>query len=149
MVLDFQKRKGVLYGSVTIDGLPEIKMYSVSVSLFSAENEQSPLPYGGVPPSDKYTDTVYIKEADESLDKAIRFELDRKAGFYHLDVGVIAYIENGGKLYAQVEHFFPLECPVKVEPGVKVEINLRPVWPDTPFEDLGYYGTVSPNDDKG
>jgi len=42
--------KGYLSGTVEIVGLPECKMYSVSLSLFEVSSIDSPVPYEGLPP---------------------------------------------------------------------------------------------------
>ncbi len=49
--------------------------------------------------------------------------------------GVIAYIERDGKMYAQVERFFPMASPIRIEAGATRRIHLTVDWPDIPFDD--------------
>lgn len=136
--------KGVLKGEVRIENLPENKMYSVSLSLFRVSGPEAPTPYGGDPPGDAYTDEIGIKEAEEPKDSKLTFEVRRPRGYYHVDVGVIAFIEREGKIYAQVEHFFPLSKPCHIRSGSVENVKLNVTWPAIPFEDLGYYGSIHP-----
>jgi len=144
--LNIYERKGALAGAVTLRGLPMCKAYSVSVALFPVPSDSSPPPFGGEPPAEKYTDEVTIKGAEEAEDKPLRFQLERTSGFYYLDVGVIAYIERDGKMYAQVERFFPMASPIRIEAGATRQVHLAVDWPDIPFDELGVYGTIYPQD---
>jgi hypothetical protein len=63
-----------------------------------------------------------------------------------LDVGVIAYIERDGKIYAQVEWFFPMAGPIRIEAGATRRAHSTVDWPDIPFDELGVYGTIYPQD---
>ena len=142
-------RKGALAGEVTLRGLPPHKAYSVSIAFFPVPSDSSPPPFGGEPPAEKYTDEASIKGAEDPEDKPLRFQLQRTAGFYYLDVGVIAFLERDGKMYAQVERFFPMTSPIRIEAGATRQIHLSVDWPDIPFDELGAYGTISPQRKSG
>ena len=143
-LLNFFKRKGKIAGQVTIHGLPSHKFYSASLAFFPVASASSPPPFGGEPPANQYTDESPLKEAEDPEDKPLRFEFERPTGYYYLDVGVIAYLERNGKMFAQVEHFFPLNTPVRIEPDSTRQSDLSVSWPDIPFEELGTYGTIYP-----
>jgi hypothetical protein len=143
-LLNFFKRNGIIAGQVTIHGLPPHEFFSASVAFFPVASASSPPPFGGVPPADQYTDEARIKENEAPEDQPLRFQFERSAGFYYLDVGVIAFFRRDGKMFAQVERFFPLPAPVHLKPGSTRQVDLTVTWPDIPFEELGYYGTVYP-----
>src|SRR5258707_2847600 len=114
-ILDMFRRKGSVAGMVVLRGLPPHRMYSVSVTLFKVASAAAPPPFGGNPPTDQYRDVASVKEADEPDDKPLRFQVHRSAGFYYLAVGVIAYLERDGKMFAQVERFFPMTHPCQIQ----------------------------------
>jgi hypothetical protein len=145
-ILNIHKRKGTLAGAVTLRGLPTHKAYSVSIAFFPVPSDSSPPPFGGEPPAENYTDVVCIKDAEDTEDKPLQFQLRRPSGFYYLGVSVIAFIERDGKMYAQVERFFPMASPIRIEAGATQKIHLTVDWPDIPFDELGYYGTIYPQD---
>ena len=143
-IFDFFKKKGTLSGEVVLSGLPPHKMYSVTVTFFPVASAASSTPFDGDPPPDKWTDTSPVKEAEEPDDKQLRFSFQRTAGYYYLGVGVIAYLERGGKMFAQVERFFPMTQPCEIRAGGKHQIQLAVSWPDIPFDELPTYGTIHP-----
>src|SRR5882672_7231312 len=132
-ILDIFRKKGWVTGMVVVRGLPPHKMYSVSVTFFLVGSASTPPPFGGDPPADQYIDDESIKEANEPDDKPLRFRIQRPAGFYYLAVGVIAYLERDGKMFAQVERFFPMTSPCQIRPGVEQPVELAVTWPDIPF----------------
>jgi len=148
-ILDVFSRKGVVAGEVSLTGLPRHKMYSVSVTFFPVASASSGPPFAGDPPVDEWRDTKPVKEAEEPDDKLLRFKIRRPAGHYYLGLSVIAYIERAGKLFAQVERFFPMTQPCQVRPGMEGNITLSASWPDVPFESLSHYGTVYPHKSQG
>jgi len=119
-------------------------MYSVTVTFFPVGSSSSPPPFDGDPPANKWTDTASVKEAEEADDKPLGFCFQRSSGFYYLGVGVIAFLERDGKMFAQVERFFPMARPCQIQPGVEQRIELAVAWPDIPFDQLHTYGTVHP-----
>ncbi len=143
-IFDIFKRKGTLTGEVLLRGLPPHKMYSVTVTFFSVTSASSPRPFAGDPPTDEWTDTASVKEAGEPDDKPLRFCFQRAVGHYYLGVGVIAFLERGGKMFAQVERFFPMTRPCKIQSGGEQQVELTVSWPDIPFDELHTYGTVLP-----
>ena len=143
-IFDIFKQKGTLTGEVVLRGLPPHKMYSVSVTFFRVDSASSLAPFGGDPPAERWTDTVSVKEAKEPDDKPLRFSSARAAGCYYLGVGVIAFLERQGKMFAQVERFFPMTCPCEIPAGGEQQIQLAVSWPDIPFDELGSYGTIHP-----
>jgi hypothetical protein len=143
-MFDILKKKGVLAGEVLLLGLPPHKMYSVTVTFFSVGSASSPPPFYGDPPTDTWTDTTSVKEAEEPDDKPLRFRCERLAGYYFLGVSVIAFLERDGKMFAQVERFFPMSQPCEIRPGGERHVQLPVSWPVTPFDELHTYGTVHP-----
>jgi hypothetical protein len=139
----------VVAGEVSLPGLPPHKMYSVSVTFFPVSSASSAPPFDADPPVDEWRDTEPVKEAKEPDDKPLRFTCQRPGGHYYLGVGVIAYLERGGKMFAQVERFFPMNQPCHVRPGFEERVALTAAWPDTPFESLSHYGTVYPDKSQG
>ena len=90
------------------------------------------------------TDTASVKEAEEPDDNHLRFSFQCTAGHYYLGVGVIVYFERDGKMFAQVERFFPMTAPCEVRGGGEQQIQLAVSWPDIPFDELHTYGTAHP-----
>ncbi len=125
-------------------GLPPHKMYSVTVTFFPVPSAASPAPYDGNPPANRMTDTASVKEAEEPDDNHLRFSFQCTAGHYYLGVGVIVYFERDGKMFAQVERFFPMTAPCEVRGGGEQQIQLAVSWPDIPFDELHTYGTAHP-----
>jgi hypothetical protein len=144
-ILGIFRRKGVIAGEVSVRALPPHKMYSVSLTFFPVVSGSSVPPFDSDPPVDAWRDYTPVKEAEEPEDKPLRFTCKRPAGHYYIGVGVIAYLERGAKLYAQVERFFPMSRPCHIRPGAKEMVALTVEWPDIPFESLPHYGTVYPN----
>jgi hypothetical protein len=143
-IFDIFKKKGTLTGEIVLRGLPPHKMYSVTVTFFRVASPESPAPFVGDPPADRWTDTGSVKEAEEPDDKRLRFSFQRSAGHYYLGVGVIAFLEREGKMFAQVERFFPMTRPCEIRPGREQQIQLAVSWPDIPFDELHSYGTIQP-----
>jgi hypothetical protein len=143
-ILDLFRRKGFLTGTVIVRGLPPHKAYSVSITTFRVPSASSPPPYGGDPPVDRYTNDEPVKEADEAEDKPLSFRLSRAEGSYFLGVGVIAYLDRDGKMFAQVERFLPMTRPCQVMSGCEHQVEVVVAWPAIPFEDLHAYGTIHP-----
>jgi hypothetical protein len=143
-IFDIFKKKGTLTGEVVLRGLPPHKMYSVTVTFFPVSSALSPAPFDGDPPTDRWTDTGSVKEAEEPDDKPLRFSFQRTTGHYYLGVGVIAFLAREGKMFAQVERFFPMTRPCEILAGSEQQIQLVVSWPDIPFDELHTYGTVQP-----
>ncbi len=143
-ILDIFRKKGALAGVVVLHGLPPRKMYSVSVTLFRVAEATSPPPFDGDPPANKWSDTERVKEADDPDDKRLCFCLNRTSGFYYLGIGVIAYLERNGQMFAQVERLFPLTKPCQIRPSIQEQIESAVTWPDIPFDELHTYGKVHP-----
>lgn len=143
-IFDMFKKKGALTGEVVLRGLPPHKMYSVTLAFFPVASDASPPPFGGDPPTDRWTDTASVKEAEEPDNKPLRFCFERASGNYYLGVSVIAFLERGGKMFAQVERFFPMTRPCQIKAGVEQQVQLAVAWPDIPFDELPSYGTVHP-----
>jgi len=74
----------------------------------------------------------------------INFEISFKKGIYHVDIGVIVYIDGEEKMFAQLEHFFPLSEPISIIRGKNCSKDINVTWPDIPLENLGSYGTIKP-----
>lgn len=143
-IFDIFKRKGTLNGEVLLKGLPSHEKYRVTITFFPVASASSPAPFDGDPPADAWVDTMTVKDTEEPDDKPLRFSFEHAAGYYYLDVGVIAFLRRDGKMFAQVERFFPMARPCEIPAGVEQQIQLLISWPDIPFEELGSYGTIHP-----
>jgi hypothetical protein len=97
------------------------------------------------PPGNAYRNLTWIKEREDPNNFPLKFSLTKPSGFYFVDVGVIAFREVDGKMYAQVEHFFPNEKPVEIVQNEETFIQLTVKWPDIPLGELGSYGIVYPS----
>ncbi len=143
-IFDLFKKKGTLVGEVALRGLPPHKMYSVTVTFFPVASASSSPPFEGDPPTGKWMDTASVKEAEEPDDKPLRFSFQRTRGHYYLGVGVIAFIARDGKMFAQVERFFPMTQPCEIRAEIEQRIQLTAMWPDMSFDELQTYGTIHP-----
>jgi hypothetical protein len=144
-ILDiFGKEKGRIAGQIVLRGLPVLKMYSVSVTFFKVGSATSPAPFDGDPPTEEWTDTESVKEAEDPDTKPLRFHAERACGFYYLGIGVVAYLERGGKMFAQVERFFPMTQTFEIQLKAEQQLELAIAWPDVPFDELHQYGTIHP-----
>lgn len=54
------------------------------------------------------TDSVQVRGAEDSLDEALTFHVERTPGFYHIQVTYIAFFVHDGKWIAQLERFFQI-----------------------------------------
>jgi hypothetical protein len=143
-IFDRFKQKGIVAGQVVVRGLPPHKMYSASITFFKVYDASSHRPFGGNPPVEKWMDTESVKEAEEPDDKPLRFRVERASGFYYLGVSFIVFLERGGKMFAQVERFFPMTQPCHIHPDAEQNVQLEVTWPDIPFDELHSYGTIHP-----
>jgi hypothetical protein len=138
------KQKGIVAGEVVLRGVPQHEMYSVSLGLFRVSSAESPVLTDSTTPAGEWTDNQSVKESQEPDDKPLRFRFERPAGFYYLAISAIVYMRRNGKMFAQVERFFPMTQPCSITAGTVPEIRLEAVWPDIPLEELGSYGVFRP-----
>jgi hypothetical protein len=144
-IFDVFKRKGTINGEIVLHGLPAHKMFNVTVTFFSVDTNSTPPPFNGDPPVESWTDTSSVKETEDPDDKPLRFSVRHVTGHYYIGVSVIAFIERDGKMFAQVERFFPMTQACEITAGARREIQLVVNWPDIPFDLLGSYGTIHPS----
>lgn len=141
---------GTLGGRVVIDGLPPSRGYIVTLYFFSVSDGDSEPPFSGDPPKSAFIDAAQVAHAvdlnQERNDRSvsIEFSVQRKAGWYFLDVGVILFRNQKGENHAQVEHFFFKKRPVLIPENNTVSLTLPVVWPAIPVENLHRYGVISP-----
>lgn len=140
--LDIFRRKGLLTGRVVVRGLPSLKMYSVSLAFFPVSNAASAPPFDGDPAADHYTDEAEVKEVEENREMPLSFRFEHPAGYYYLGVGVIAYFEREGRMFAQVERFFPMTRPCEIRSSAESQVTFALDWPKIPFEELGSHGVI-------
>lgn len=141
-ILDLFNRKGTVAGTVVIHGLPAHETYSVSVTFFRVSAATSPAPDDDLQAK---RDTETVKAEAEPDDKPLNFRFQKPSGFYYISVGVIVYFRRDGKMFAQVERFYPMPRPCQLQAGGEQEVELAVTWPDIPFDELHYYGTVDPS----
>ena|ERR1019366_233477 len=138
------KRKGTLAGEILLHGLPPHEKYCVMLGFFPVALASSAPPFDINPRANQWLDTATVKEPEEPDDKPLRFRFQRASGYYYLRVSVIAFLRRDGKMYAQVERFFPMTRPCEIRAGVEQQVQLPIWWPDIPFDELGSYGTFHP-----
>jgi hypothetical protein len=143
-ILDIFKKKVALVGNILLRSLPPHKMYSVTVTFFPVAAVSSPPPFNSDPPIDKWVDTASVKKDEDPDDKPLLFKLQRVQGYYYIGVSVIAIMERDGKMYAQVERFFPMTRPCEIRAGVEQQVQVAVSWPDIPFDELHTYSTAYP-----
>jgi len=143
------KKKGELKGIIKIAQLPPFFGYSVSVSLFGVSGSDSPPPFDGVAPVEarrdeaEFGNETHFDREDTTGTLESSFRLYRPPGWYYLQLNVILFRKEGGKLFAQVERFPFVKRPVEFPVGGQ-EIVLPVSWPATPIEELGRYGIMRP-----
>jgi hypothetical protein len=121
----------------------------MSLSLFAVHGSDSPPPFDGVAPPEARRDEAELSKAthldreDATGSLESNFRLHRTAGWYYLQLNVILFRKEGGKMYAQVERFPFIKRPVEFPPGGQ-DIALPVCWPATPVEQLGHYGSMKP-----
>jgi hypothetical protein len=140
-ILDRFLPKVALNVEVTVDGLPPhwaLAVHALSLRVGSA---------GVRPVVDPHRyESECVKEAEAAEAWPLRFVLRRRPGFYYIGLSVIAFRNEAGKTYAQVERFFPMPSPCRVDRKSEVPIVLNVRWPDIPLSELGSYGTVHSGD---
>jgi len=143
------KKKGVLTGTVKIAHVPPFLGHSMSLALFGVSGSDSPPPFDSVAPPEARQDEAQL-DKETHLDREdttgtleSSFRLHRPAGWYYLQLNVILFRKEGGKMYAQVERFPFVKRPVEFPLGGQ-EIALPVSWPATPVEELGRYGIMKP-----
>jgi len=143
------KKKGVLTCTVKIAHVPPFLGHSMSLALFGVSASDSPPPFDGVAPPEARQDEAQL-DKETHLDREdttgtleSSFRLHRPAGWYYLQLNVILFRKEGGKMYAQVERFPFVKRPVEFPLGGQ-EIALPVSWPATPVEELGRYGIMKP-----
>jgi hypothetical protein len=143
-ILDLIRPKGSITAEVTIDGLPP--HWALVVSALSLRVSSAAIP----PITDVHKfKSDCVKEREAQGVWPLRFVLCRRAGFYYVGLSVIAFRTDGGKSYAQVERFFPMSSPCRLESRSDQRVVLNVRWPDIPLSELGSYGTVYPSGRSG
>ena len=143
-LFDLFRQKGILSGTITVQGLPPHIYFKVSVAFFRVTSPTSPLPFGGKPPVDQYTDEVVVKAADAPENAPLTFKVERPTGFYFMDVCVMACVDREGKSIAQQERSFPLHTATEIKGGEEQTVALLVDWPSLPFEELGTCDLIRP-----
>ena len=143
----FFRSKGNLSGTLTVDGLPECKTFSVTLSLVSTQGEDDTAPAEFSSHALDNAISVAVKEEFDNRGLPLDFDAECSVGNYFIDVGVIDYREEEGKIYAQVEHFVPTQTPVIIEKNHRCDLAIEVTWPDIPLSDLGSYGIIKPGGD--
>ena len=143
-IFGFLNRKGTLTGDIVLRGLPQHLMSDVSVGFFRVSSASTPALSNDDTTPDSWPDVASIRESSDPKDKPLSFCLERPPGFYYLAISAILYMRRDGKMFAQVERFFPMTQPCEIKAGATQEIRLEARWPDIPLEDLNSYGVFRP-----
>jgi hypothetical protein len=143
-----------LEGMIAVAGLPPHRGLIVNLCFFRVGSAETPAPYGGDPPGEAVYDSHEVaKQVDlhtESSHSAydLPFVVERPAGFYYLQVRVILFRAQAGKVFAQAEQFFFARQPLPLTDEPMGSITLPLQWPQIPLEELGTYGIVKPQGHK-
>ena len=137
-------------GTVTIGNMPPHRAAMVSLSFYAVSGAESPPPYGGDPPADAYDQSVEVcSESPSETDfcephRSWHFAAETATGYYYVQLRVVLYREQDGRMFAQCEQFFFRRRPLHVpEDGVS-DVAFPVTWPELALEDLHQYGIVSP-----
>jgi hypothetical protein len=99
-------QEGIIEGIIKLSSIPTHKLMSLNLSFFEVKNLSSPIPFGGEPSAENYTDTVSIKDYTEPYKEELNFRLPHSSGFYYLDVGIIVIFEKNKKNTPKLNIFF-------------------------------------------
>lgn len=137
-----------LEGTVALAGLPPHRGLIVNLCFFPVPSADTPAPFGGDPPTDAVTDChQVIKQADlntevDQLAYDLPFTIQRPAGFYYLQVRVILFRAQAGKMFAQAEQFFFARRPLPLIDQPPGRVTLPVQWPQIPLDELGTDGVI-------
>ncbi len=139
-----------LDGTVALAGLPPHRGLIVNLCFFPVASADSPAPFGGDPPTESVTDCErVIEQADfnSEVDQPaydLPFTIERPVGFYYLQVRVILFRAQAGKMFAQVEPYFFARRPLPLTDPPPGRVTLPVQWPQIPLEELGTDGFIEP-----
>jgi len=137
-----------LEGTIQIAGLPPHRGFMIDVCFFSVESAGSPAPYDGDPPVDVVTDCDRVFERvdleKESVETTFEqdFALERRAGYYFVQLRVILFRVQDGKAFAQAEQFFFGRRPLRIP--VESNVTFPVAWPPQSLSELHHYRTFKP-----
>ena len=137
-----------LEGTVALAGLPPHRGLIVNLCYFPVPSADTPAPFGGDPPTEAVTDwEKVIEQADlnTEVDQPaydLPFTVERPAGFYYLQVRVILFRAQAGKMFAQAEQFFFARRPLPLPDQPHGRVTLPVQWPQIPLEELGTDGVI-------
>lgn len=140
-LLDFVRPEGWLSGHVTIHGIPT--NFGIVVNLLVRRGKRIE---ETAPSNAQLYEVICVKEREHPDAWPLHFAIARPRGIYHVGLSCIVFQDRGGKLYAQVERFFPIPKPQPTGAREADAIRMSAQWPKTPVEQLGSYGTVCPRE---
>jgi hypothetical protein len=139
-LLNAFRSDGTLVCDAVIHGLPPRLDLIVNALVLRAPSANAPT----VQDAHAY-ESVCVKDKGVAEVWPLRFTIRRPPGFYYVALSVIAVQRRDGKVYAQVERFFPMASPCRLLGRTESSVTLDVTWPDIPLDQLGTYGTVHPN----
>jgi len=137
-------------GTIAISDMPPHRGIIVNLCFFSVPEVDASPPYDGDPPAEKATDcqeVLHDVHPDEERSEAGRecsFSLQRDEGYYFIQIRVILFRQNEGRLLAQAEQFFFRRRPLVVSAAYSPAVTFPIRWPDTDLGELHHYGTIAP-----
>ena len=140
----------MLEGTISITGLPPHQGLIVNLYFYAVATPDAPPPYNGDPPAEAATDSekvferVDLDQESHETTFAHPFGIERPAGYYYVQLGVILFRKRDGKVFAQVEHFSFGKRPLHVAAEQEGTMLLPVLWPTEPLDALHHYGTVTP-----
>lgn len=135
-------------------GLPPHRGIIVNLCFFAVPDPEAPVPFNGDPPAEATTDCDKVLEqvdlATESQEatRDFAFRVDRAPGFYFVQVRVILFRTNAGKVFGQAEQFFYARRPVQITAEPESSVTFPVSWPTEPLEELHRYGTLRPQGER-
>lgn len=137
-------------GAISITCLPANNGIIVNLCFFPVASPDAPVPFNGDPPTESATDCEKIFERVD-LDKESQetnfehhFSIERLPGYYFVQLRVLLFRKQNGKVIAQAEQFFFARRPVHIPTQLEGNVTLPVSWPPEPLEELHHYGTFTP-----
>ncbi len=139
-----------LHGIISLTDLPPHRGLILNLCFYPVDGPDAPAPYAGDPPAEDAIDCHRVAEqADLGAESQQRefdqpFSVERRPGYYFIQVRAILFRSKSDSVFAQAEQFFFARRPVRIGPSANDPIILPVSWPTERLEDLHHYGTVSP-----
>ncbi len=131
-----------LEGTIAVASLPPHRGLIVKLCFFPVESSDALAPYDGDPPAEVVTDChevakqvgLHTESSQSGYD--LPFVVERPSGFYYLQVRVILFRIQAGKVFEQTEQFFFPRGPLSISEEPLGQVTLPVQWPQIPLDEL-------------